>query len=81
MPREINGTRYYETSEVCEKVGISRPTLFRWLKRGIVSKMHRDRRGWRLFTEDDLSKIRAQASRIDIEYLPSADGDFKSRQK
>lgn len=71
MPREINGTRYYETSEVCEKVGISRPTLFRWLRRGILNKLHKDRRGWRVFTEDDLSSIRAEASRIEVEYPSS----------
>ncbi|MBN1862218.1 MAG: MerR family transcriptional regulator [Dehalococcoidales bacterium] len=82
MPREIKGVRYYETSEVCKIVGISRPTLFRWLKRGILTKMHKDRRGWRLFTEDDLNKIRLQASRVDVEYASSMrealDSDVKS---
>jgi|GEM_PF-420858 len=79
MPREIDGKKYYETTEVCEKVGISRPTLFRWLKQGLLSKMHKDRRGWRLFTEDDLRKIRAQASRIVIEEYPLPnDGMAKS---
>ena len=67
MPREINGQRYYETSEVCQKVGISRPTLFRWLKRGILHRLHRDRRGWRLFTEDDLRKIQAEANKVEAE--------------
>ncbi len=71
MPREIGGRKYYETMEVCREVGISRPTLFRWLKRGILSKIHRDRRGWRLFTEEDLSKILAEASRIEVEYPSS----------
>ena len=67
MPREINGQRYYETSEVCQKAGISRPTLFRWLKRGILRRLHRDRRGWRLFTEDDLRKIQAEADKVEAE--------------
>ncbi|MDH4067668.1 MAG: MerR family transcriptional regulator [Dehalococcoidia bacterium] len=67
MPREINGKTYYETTEVCEKVGISRPTLFRWLKRGLLVKLHKDRRGWRLFTEEDLDKIQAEARRIEID--------------
>lgn len=67
MPREINGQRYYETSEVCQKAGISRPTLFRWLKRGILHKLHRDRRGWRLFTEDNLRIIQAEASKVEVE--------------
>jgi transposase-like protein len=67
MPREINGKRYYETTEVCEKVGVSRSTLFRWLKRGLLIKLHKDRRGWRLFTEEDLNKIQAEARRIEID--------------
>ncbi len=67
MPREINGQRYYETSEVCQKASISRPTLFRWLKRGMLHRLHRDRRGWRLFTEDDLRKIQAEANKVEAE--------------
>ncbi len=67
MPREINGQRYYETLEVCQKAGISRPTLFRWLKRGILHRLHRDRRGWRLFTGDDLRKIQAEANKVEAE--------------
>ena len=67
MSREINGQVYYETAEVCRQVGISRPTLSRWLKRKIITRLHRDRRGWRLFTEDDLRIIRAEADRVEIE--------------
>jgi DNA-binding transcriptional MerR regulator len=72
MPREINGQTYYETTEVCEKVGISRPTLFRWLKRGLLVKLHKDRRGWRLFTEEDLNTIQAEARRIEIDDILAA---------
>jgi DNA-binding transcriptional MerR regulator len=72
MPREIDGKRYYEAREVCRKAGISRPTLFRWLKQGILSKLHRDRRGWRLFTEEDLNKIQAEAKKIEVEYTSTA---------
>ena len=69
MPREIDGKRYYEATEICTKVGISRPTLFRWLKRGLLIKLYRDRRGWRLFTEDDLKKIQTEATRIEIDQV------------
>ncbi len=68
MPIEINGQIYYRTSEACVKTGVSRATLFRWLKAGILEKSYRDRRGWRIFTEDDLSKIQAEARRIEVEY-------------
>jgi len=69
MPKEINGQRYYTATEVCREVVISRPTLFRWLKRGVLTRLHKDRRGWRMFTEDDLEKIQLEAGRIKVEEL------------
>ena len=68
MPIEIMGQTYYRTSEACAKTGVSRATLFRWLKAGILKQSCRDRRGWRIFTEDDLSKIQVEAGRIEVEY-------------
>lgn len=54
----INGITFYRTSEVCRTAGISRATLFRWFKRGILEdKMTRDRRGWRLYTIEDVNKV------------------------
>jgi predicted site-specific integrase-resolvase len=73
MPREIDGVTYYEATEVCKKVGISRPTLFRWIKRGILNELHRDRRGWRLFTEENLKKIQAEAKKVEVDYLSSSE--------
>ena len=64
MSIEINGQIYYRTLEACKKTGISRATLLRWLKDGILEKPHRDRRGWRMFTEGDLDKIQAEATRM-----------------
>ena len=69
MPIEIDGRRYYRTTEACARTGISRATLFRWLKAGILEKRLKDRRGWGIFTEDDLDRIRAEAGKIQIEYL------------
>ncbi len=65
MPVIINGQTYYRTAEVCRRVGISRNTLFRWLREGVSEAPEsRDRRGWRLFTEDDVKKLRAEANLI-----------------
>ena len=68
MAIEIGNRTYYRTSETCMKAGISRATLFRWLKSGLLMKSYRDRRGWRLFTEEDLNKIQAEANRVEIKY-------------
>ena len=70
MSIEINGHTYYRTSEVCNRTGVSRATLFRWLKAGILDKSRKDRRGWRLFDKDDVDKIRVEASRIEVEDTP-----------
>jgi predicted site-specific integrase-resolvase len=65
MTVTVDGRTYYRTAEVCRIVGISRATLFRWLKEGTFREAeHRDRRGWRLFTEDEIDKLRAEANRI-----------------
>jgi predicted site-specific integrase-resolvase len=65
MPVKISGQVYYRTSEVCQQTGVSRATLFRWFKTGIIEDAeHRDRKEWRLFTEDDLNRIQAEANKI-----------------
>jgi predicted site-specific integrase-resolvase len=56
---------YYRTAEVCRIVGISRATLFRWLKEDILKEAKlRDRRGWRLFTEDEVDSLKAEANQV-----------------
>ena len=69
MSIEINGQMYYRSSDVCSKTGISRATLFRWLKAGVLQRQYRDRRGWRLFTEDDLCKIQEELNRLEVEEI------------
>ena len=65
MPVRVNGQTYYRTAEVYRMVGISRTTLFRWLREDIFREaQHRDRRGWRLFTEDEIDILKAEANRI-----------------
>jgi len=45
--------------------GVSRSTFFRWLKIGILEDVpHKDRRGWRLFMESDIGRIKAEANKI-----------------
>lgn len=74
MPIEINGQTYYRTSEACRETGVSRSTLFRWLKAGLLEKAYKDRRGWRIFTKGDLDKIEAEATRICVEYTSPKGG-------
>ena len=65
MPVTINGRRYYRSVEVYQMVGISRTTLFRWVKQGICGETElRDRRGWRLFTQEEVDRLKAEVNRI-----------------
>lgn len=65
MPVTVNGQTYYRTSEVCQIVSISRNTLFRWLKEGIFTgPERRDRRGWRLFTRDEIDRLNKEVNQI-----------------
>lgn len=72
MSIEINGQVYYRTAEACARAGISRATLFRWLKTGILKETHRDRRGWRMFTEKDLNLLREEVVTVKVEYVGKA---------
>lgn len=46
-------------------VGISRSTLFRSLKLGVFSEAeHRDWRGWRLFTEEEVVRLNAKVNQV-----------------
>ena len=66
MPVTIKGQEYYRTTEACQIVGVGRSTLLRWLRSDAVKDAsYRDRRGWRLFTEADIERIRAEANRIE----------------
>lgn len=73
MSTEIQGKIYYRTSEACNKTGISRATLFRWLKAGILERNCKDRRGWRIFTEEDLALILSKSEKINVEYTFTSD--------
>ena len=64
MPKEINNKTYYLTGEACEMAGISRGTLFRWIREGIIPEVKmKDRNGWRLFSEADVKKVKAEAQK------------------
>ena len=68
MPIKINGTTFYRSAEACALAGISKNTFLRWVKMGSFPDVAaRDRNGWRLFTESDLDRLKAEANRIQVE--------------
>ena len=59
----ISGKKRYLMLEVCRKSCISRSTLLRWLAAGVIKEPIRDRRGWRIFSKEDLRRIRTEIER------------------
>ena len=51
--------KHYTTKDVLKKVGISRATLYLWLRKGKVSEVARDRNNSREFTASDIRAILA----------------------
>ncbi len=46
MPKEIDNNIYYQLTEACKMVGISRSTLLRWVESGTIRDAERkDRNG------------------------------------
>jgi predicted site-specific integrase-resolvase len=65
MAWTIDGHRYYGTAEACSVAGISKDTLLRWVRTGQFEDVKfRDRHGWRLFTDDDLSRLKAKVNHL-----------------
>jgi excisionase family DNA binding protein len=70
MPIRIDGQVYYRTAEVCQMVGIGKSTLFRWIRQNVIRDAeYRDRKGWRLFAEDELLHLKWETNRIQTNRL------------
>jgi DNA-binding transcriptional MerR regulator len=63
MPKLLAGKPYYSAQEAAKAAGISKVTLFRWIKKGLVRDAgKRDRNNWRWFSEAELVQIKRVAS-------------------
>ena len=64
MPKTFSNKKtYYRTTEACTIAGISKGTLFRWIRVGIIPDTEfKDRNGWRLFSNAEVDHIRALAN-------------------
>jgi predicted site-specific integrase-resolvase len=71
MRLEISGVRYYSTSAVLAKTEVSRQTLWRWRRGGLIPKGHRFRNGRLLFTEPEYEAILAYANHVEAEATPN----------
>lgn len=58
MGRTRETSKLLSTAEVADSIGVHKDTILRWLRSGLIPEPKRDRRGWRVFGEDDLKAIR-----------------------
>jgi len=49
----------YKTQDICDLFDISKATLFRWEREGLISSVGRDWRNWRLYSEKNLQEIKS----------------------
>ncbi|NGZ08524.1 MAG: MerR family transcriptional regulator [Nitrospira sp. LK70] len=59
----VNNPKYrpneasYKANQVCALFDISKATLFRWEREGVISQPARDWRNWRLYTRKNVDEI------------------------
>ena len=55
---------YFSHGEAATRVGVTKNTLFLWEKHRKIDKARRDRNNYRVYTADDIAKIKAFKNRI-----------------
>lgn len=48
----------FKTIEVCKLFDVSKATLFRWEREGLISGPARDWRNWRMYTAQNIKEIK-----------------------
>ena len=51
-------------TQAAKAIGVSPVTLRRWLLTKKVAEVGRDRNGWRVFSDDDVARIRTYATKV-----------------
>ena len=49
----------YKTQDICRLFDISKATLFRWEREGLITNVGRDWRNWRLYNEKNMQEIKS----------------------
>lgn len=65
MPIEIEGAVYFSADEVIDTLGVSRQTLWRWRRKGVVPSGRRFRDRQIVFTPHEFQQVREYANRVE----------------
>jgi excisionase family DNA binding protein len=65
MSVSINHKTYFTITEACAIAGTHRNTVLRWIREGrFVDVKIRNRNGWRLFTNNDIKRLKSEINKI-----------------
>ncbi len=67
------------SAQAAAELGVSKATLLRWFREGRISPVNRDWRGWRIFTPQDLMRIKLELG--DVASVPPTADDQKRRKR
>ena len=86
MSLKLEEQNLFSISEACKIAGISRPTFLRWVQQGKFTDVkYRDRNGWRIFTEDDISRLKSSVDQVSAnreqQWLGDEDNSTSNQQK
>ena len=65
----------YTSQQVCNKLDVCKKTLYNWEKVGLIPKIERDWRKWRIYSERDLEQIKKTIN------IKSENGDISPNKK
>jgi len=55
---QATAKKRFKTIEVCKLFDVSKATLFRWEREGLISGPARDWRNWRMYTAQNIKEIK-----------------------
>ncbi|MGH7254991.1 MAG: MerR family transcriptional regulator [Nitrospirales bacterium] len=58
MATDSKPKKRYKTYDICKLFDVSRATLFRWDREGLISGPQRDWRNWRVYTAQNINEIK-----------------------
>ena len=77
MPVDVNGTTFYNISEVSEVVGVTRQSIWRWRKNEKIPPGRKFRGRDVLYTQDEMERIFEYAHRME----PAGASNFEDQMR
>jgi excisionase family DNA binding protein len=59
----VAAAKTLNTNEAAKRLGVHRSTLLRWFSQKRIGDVRRDRNNWRVFTLQDLERIKKEVMR------------------